>query len=544
MTVHVLIVTPSPGLGELIHQVLEEAGDYFTALVGSGKEAVEYLEAEQPSICILDADLTEVPLSKLGDVMRKKCPGLLFVLIPPEEDNNQAELDALNADGKLNKPFYLPDLVPTVEDVARRNNLISASAPPAKTYTDPADSLADEPEPQKKSTPPPAKRPTAKKQKKVTEPPTWLQNVDLAAQHLTRLTLESASQAALITRADEIWAYAGELSQPAAQEIARSVAHYWGEGADSDLARFIRLDQTGTEHMMYATGIGGDYVLALVFDAATPFSKIRSQAGDLARSLATAPQDIPDQPVSSSAKPKEFSPAHAIEWEVSDELPDQEHPLPLLDDVPPSVPSDWVPEHHPTPAHAQGHSGPAAKVALDDYQEIKFDPDQTQVSAPSRPDPQPGLAETVPSRKASPVSRVKLEPVSPAMYSLTYACVLLPRFPDHHLTGNLATQLSDAITQLCLAFGWRLEQIAIRPEYVEWMVNVPPTTSPGYLMRIIRQHTSRRMFIEFPHFEEKNPSGDFWAPGYLIMSGDQSPPPQLVKDFINQTRQRQGAARK
>ena len=39
---------------------------------------------------------------------------------------------------------------------------------------------------------------------------------------------------------------------------------------------------------------------------------------------------------------------------------------------------------------------------------------------------------------------------------------------------------------------------------------------------------------------KKNPSGDFWAPGYLIMGGSQPPPVQLIKEFIGQTRQRQG----
>jgi hypothetical protein len=48
------------------------------------------------------------------------------------------------------------------------------------------------------------------------------------------------------------------------------------------------------------------------------------------------------------------------------------------------------------------------------------------------------------------------------------------------------------------------------------------------------------MFVEFPVLEEENPSGDFWAPGYLIMSGNQPPPGQLVKEFIRNTRKRQG----
>jgi len=60
------------------------------------------------------------------------------------------------------------------------------------------------------------------------------------------------------------------------------------------------------------------------------------------------------------------------------------------------------------------------------------------------------------------------------------------------------------------------------------------------LMRIMRQQTSERVFTEFTRLKKENPSGDFWAPGYLIMGGTKPHPPQLVKDYIIQIRQRQG----
>jgi REP element-mobilizing transposase RayT len=147
------------------------------------------------------------------------------------------------------------------------------------------------------------------------------------------------------------------------------------------------------------------------------------------------------------------------------------------------------------------------------------------------------------ARTRMPVQKpadIEVEPVSPSMYNLTYACVLIPRFPHHHLTGEVAKYLSEWITQLSVAFGWRLEHLSLRPDYMQWLVNVPPNTSPGYLMRTIRQHTSRRMFIEFPDMERDNPSGDFWAPGYLILGNPQPPPATLVQEFIANTRQRQG----
>jgi REP element-mobilizing transposase RayT len=126
------------------------------------------------------------------------------------------------------------------------------------------------------------------------------------------------------------------------------------------------------------------------------------------------------------------------------------------------------------------------------------------------------------------------------MANLAYACLLIPRFDTHHLIGDTADRLTDWVPQVCIAFGWRLEHISVRPDYLQWVVRVPPSTAPGYIMRIIRQQTSDRMFTEFPRFKKDNPSGDFWAPGYLIMGSPDPHPQKMVRDFIKQTRNRQG----
>jgi hypothetical protein len=63
------------------------------------------------------------------------------------------------------------------------------------------------------------------------------------------------------------------------------------------------------------------------------------------------------------------------------------------------------------------------------------------------------------------------------------------------------------------------------------------------VMRIVRQQTSENLFAELPRYRKENPSGDFWAPSYIIMGGSQPPPQSLIKDFILQTRRRQGIIR-
>jgi REP element-mobilizing transposase RayT len=397
----------------------------------------------------------------------------------------------------------------------------------------------------------------------------WLQDVTRAAQHLTRLTLESSAQAALITRRDSLWAYAGQLSQNAAKELAVTVTRHWDGQKGSDLLRFVRLEATKAEHMLYATRLADDVVLALVFDAETPFSTIRVQAGQLVNRLSTPGiteagepyVDKRDQPQASYEAPKEF-----LDDEINSDadIPDIAK---ILEDVPPPTPppgmiplvSEEQTGTRPSEPRSKGfsrESSPAIHVNnllisnQSNEQTVEHVVEDFDATMPShsRPRPltpvrrpQPGeLDETRPHSITEVAGRVMMEPISPGLYNLTYACLLVPRFTSHYLTGDLSERLSEWLPQICIAFGWRLEFMAVRPEYVQWVVNVPPSTSPGYLMRIMRQQTSEKIFVEFPRMKKENPSGDFWAPGYLIMGGTQPHPPQLVKDYIKQTRERQG----
>ncbi|MCB2178638.1 IS200/IS605 family transposase [bacterium] len=549
MAIPVLIITPNAGFGELISQILTESGQYALSLSTNRKDAQKKAKAENPALVILETDLNGNHVEEMVDTFRQQNPDLLLIAISPEGTSEETVVAGMSPDGVLTKPVYLPDLVSTVAQVIEESTLEDLDRAAPRQVTSP-------PAPQ--PTPPPAAS------AEDTQPaPEWLNDVNLAAQYLTRLSLESASQATLITRTDQIWAYAGELSRPAAEELARSVAIHFENGGGSDLARFIRLEETGGEYMLYATGLGGEFVLATVFDAEMPFSKIRTQASNLAIALSNPPIDTDGEP-----QIEEDDLLLSTDDDHFDE--DVANLWPLLDDVPPPVPSDWIPE-----AEVQSRQESLLEELLDtSRQEQKETPSPIEVetvapppvspsaetkAAQTRTDVEtvdsklkkkaPSIDETVVSKSVKkarmrPVvqksAEIEVEPVSPSMYNLTYACLLIPRFPQHHLTGEVAKHLSEWITQLCVAFGWRLEHLSMRPDYMQWLVNVPPNTSPGYLMRTIRQHTSRRMFIEFPDMEKDNPSGDFWAPGYLILGNPQPPPATLVQEFIANTRQRQG----
>jgi REP element-mobilizing transposase RayT len=115
--------------------------------------------------------------------------------------------------------------------------------------------------------------------------------------------------------------------------------------------------------------------------------------------------------------------------------------------------------------------------------------------------------------------------------------------PKHRLTGDLAALLPQWISQVCLAYGWRLETLHIRPDYVEWVVNIPPSTSASQYLRLMRRQTSQYIFGEFPSIARENPSGEFWAPGYLVTSSSHLPTEDVIQALINQVRRQQGVSK-
>ena len=137
-------------------------------------------------------------------------------------------------------------------------------------------------------------------------------------------------------------------------------------------------------------------------------------------------------------------------------------------------------------------------------------------------------------------TEVTFESVSTDPYELSYACLLIPRFSTHYLIGDLAGSLYDWMRQICISFGWRLDFLSVQPDYLQWIICVPPATSPANFMSIIRQQTSQEILDNFPRIKKENRSRDFWAPGYLVIVSTSPHPAKMVKDFIRLTREQQG----
>src|SRR5215216_4593821 len=301
MAKDLLLVTTDANFAKVLLQGLEREGYRVHVAKGKG-EAVVRADEENCTLAFLDMDLGYKAVSDIGRSLRTLNANIRLVLF--SEQDSLPTLDEIRPWTLLRKPYHLPDILTMLND---------NSTPLSKSFKGGV-------EPHAVHTASPGLP--------------WLQDVTKAAQHLTRLTLESSAQAALITRGDHLWAYAGQLSQGAAKELAMTITRHWDGQKGSDLLRFARLEATKAEHMLYATRLADDVVLALVFDAETPFSTIRTQAGQLAQSLSTQSPEVVEQPVLQKPLPASYdTPTEFLEDENNADL-DIPSIAEILSDIP------------------------------------------------------------------------------------------------------------------------------------------------------------------------------------------------------------------
>jgi len=542
MTTDILLVTPLPEFGDTIRRIVEDSEIYKIHVVNNKSRALIRAGEMKVSLVLLDLALGEEGVLALGAALRKQFKEIQLAVLCGNE--TPPSLDGIRPWSLVRIPQHLEDLI---------HAFPTGAEPRSETRLTPmADNSYNENMPSSDSSP-------------------WMGDVTKAAAHLARLTLGSAAQAALITRKGEVWAYAGSLSQEAAREIALTVKRRGDDQKSADLVCFIRLESTRAEHMLYATRLNAESELALVFESETPFSTIRSQASDLLTHLEEE-SNTRDFELGSD-KASSMSPRHptgelrsAFEFSEDEEVDESGVDLPPISEILTNVPSpdpsisqpgegrngqgiQW-PRREQKQDAGTGETKEASPLSNAQVFNLEGKPEKSPLS--SRVKSTPASSQVQGSGKSSEFDvtrlspttdatrKITLEPVTAGLYHLVYACLFVPRFSHHYLTGDLADKLSEWLPNVCVSFGWRLESLAVRPEYLQWVVNVQPNTSPGFVMRMMRQHTNEKIFQTFGKIKKENPSGDFWAPGYLIMGGSNPHPPQLVRDYIKQIRIRQG----
>lgn len=540
--VNVLVMTPVRSFGELLQQALQETDLYRVTLVQGKQQLLASLHNDPFPVVVLDLDLEPDPAFWLRAV-DETAPDARLIVLRNRANSGSEFSDDCRVTKLLGNAFYLPDLFQALDeitaDVRTGMAVQSTSSPEIALNT----------------------RPNGSGKYAEHAIPTWLRGGKETVFDLSKFLVGDQVQAAVVLSKNRLLAYGGHLPEPAGEELARFSSYDWIPQSSTDLARYIHLDVTGEEHLLYTTALEGETILGLAFKEDIPFSTIRAHVKELVSHLPVAPEELPGpvpepdlvQEINPSIQDrqdeKESGPVHpapvAVEYQaaplsgVQGDL--SENPVdPFSEEVGSDFETDTQPIRLPDQQEAAAPSLAKLDVPPDFFNPKVPDflkntlpmavPDYLQDTIPNPTSPDPArdtLRQVVAPDQSSVLSD---------LHPFTYAFVLAPRHPQHLLVGELAVFINQVFAQFEDIFGWKLVRLTIRPEYLHWVAAIPATASPGMIAWQVRDQSDQQILRQFPKIAQQISAGDFWTREYLVVNRRDPLPQKRITDFIARAR--------
>jgi len=141
MAPRILVVDRNQAFATMLKEMLETDGGYEVELTHAGSDALALLPETDFDLTIVDMDLDpgDMGFSQLAQGIRQFRPAMRLMLIPLMGEELGAEARKLDIQGTLSKPFFVDDLLPSIEEA-----LAKPVAPPSPGKPEPAADVAPE----------------------------------------------------------------------------------------------------------------------------------------------------------------------------------------------------------------------------------------------------------------------------------------------------------------------------------------------------------------------------------------------------------------
>jgi DNA-binding response OmpR family regulator len=261
MAPRILVIDRNEAFATMLKEMLETNGGYEVSVAQRGSDALALLRDESFALTIIDMDLDPDDLGyrDLIPRVRDVQPSMRLMLIPLMGDDLSAEVDQLEIQGTLAKPFFADDLLPGIESALSKEVSIAA--------------------------PPPAAAPTPE--------PTAIAEIEEILRQLAREVYADSVLLLAVSEGNEhLIAYSSSLDEAGLVMLANMVIAT--ARAAQATAQFLGEPDRPFEHNMfetdslrlYAMSLPEDLMLTVVTPTSTPLGTVRHNLRRSARELA------------------------------------------------------------------------------------------------------------------------------------------------------------------------------------------------------------------------------------------------------------------
>ena len=99
-------------------------------------------------------------------------------------------------------------------------------------------------------------------------------------------------------------------------------------------------------------------------------------------------------------------------------------------------------------------------------------------------------------------------------HRLLYHVVFVPKYRRKILQPKLVERLTDLFYDCCRANRWFIHELAIMPDHIHMLLQLPPRTPLPEAIQYFKGGSSKVIRKEFPELEEFLWGDSLWADGY------------------------------
>jgi len=307
VTHSILIVDGDDAFATILKEGLETTGEYRVATAQAGGDVLESVVEQPFDMVIVDMGLSDVEPMRLVKAIREAKPSMRLMLIPLLGQQPPDELEDIEIQGILPKPFFVGDLPDIVGEAMAIDTPVSSTpskpelkvAVPARPSavspqeTPAGRDVVQEPPPSEETplaAPPVAPPPETPAYSKETMAGLRAKEKEIM-QLLKSLNRELRAESIMVTLGAELVAFSGLLGREQAAKLASLVAPTIEAAARSAAflgepdGRFEQSLHEGAEYRLYSLILSEGLVLSLALSSDIPLGTLRYRTRQTAEEL-------------------------------------------------------------------------------------------------------------------------------------------------------------------------------------------------------------------------------------------------------------------
>jgi putative transposase len=117
--------------------------------------------------------------------------------------------------------------------------------------------------------------------------------------------------------------------------------------------------------------------------------------------------------------------------------------------------------------------------------------------------------------------------MSHAVYDTRYPLVWAPKYRKWILKEKVRDAVKELFQEILAA-----RDCEIAEDHVHIFTSIPPRSSVGEIVRIVKSVSAREIFVRYPEVKRELRGGEFWEDGYFVRTVGDKVTSDTIKRYI------------